>query len=143
MATELAHEPVAVNRYVQVLEGANIYPVGIVISPWAYWIAATPDRKVYVPHRQPPIGILEVKCPCVTSVLEVTYLKRVGDRLQLNHNHQYYTQVQTQLGVTGLEWCDFFVWCESDFHLETIYFDAEDWHAIKDKADHFFFNYYL
>lgn len=32
----------------------NIYPVGVVVNPYSYWLAATPDRKVYCPERNPP-----------------------------------------------------------------------------------------
>ena len=140
----LADEPLAVEKYVDVTNySVNIYPVGIVVNPWACWIGASPDRKVYHPARDPPVGILEIKCPRVSSVLEVKYLKRVDDHLELNRNDQYYTQVQTQLAVTGLQWCEFFVWCQNDYHLETIYFDAAEWQVIQDKADMFFFHYYL
>ena len=144
MSAGLADEPIAVENYVSVCNNeVNIYPVGIVINPWAFWIAASPDRKVYKPSRSPPIGILEIKCPRVSSVLDTNYLKRVGDNLTLNKNDKYYTQVQTQLAVAGLEWCDFFVWCLNDYHLETIYFDPVEWQNIKDNADLFFFDYYL
>ena len=36
-------------------------------------------------------------------------------------NDNYYYQIQIQLAVTGLEWCDFFVWTENDSHPETVY----------------------
>ncbi len=114
-----------------------------VINPWAFWIAASPDRKVFNPTHNPPFGILELKCPSVSSVLEVPYHERRGNQLNLKTNYIYYTQVMTQLAVTGLEWYDFFVWCSNDHHLETIEFDAVTWQEIKDKADLFFFNYFL
>ena len=74
MSTGLANEPLGVEKYVEVLDDVNIYFVGIVISPWGYWIDVSPDRKVYNPSRQPPVGILEIKCPCATSVLEASCL---------------------------------------------------------------------
>ena len=30
-----------------------------------------------------------------------------GQTLKLKRHHSYYTQVQGQLAVTGLQWCDF------------------------------------
>ena len=145
MLAGLADEPVAVAKYVDLNNHSiNIYPAGIVINPVAYWIGASPDRKVYIPDRVPSVGILEVKCPRVSSVLGAKCLKHSpGQGLKLNRNDPYFTQIQTQLAVTGLEWCDFFVWCQNDYHLETINFDADEWQKIKHKADLFFFNYYL
>ncbi len=145
MTRKMADEPLAVEKYVEIFsEEVNIYPVGIVINPCAYWIGASPDRKVYNPYRQPHIGNLEVKCPRVSSVLEVPYLERHNNTLKLRRNYIYYSQVfKTQLAVTGVEWCDFFVWFNNNYHLETIAFDAVAWQEIKDKADQFFFDYYL
>ena len=134
MADGLADEPLAVEQYAQVHGHVmNVYPCGIIVNPWASWLAASPDRKVYLPNRQPPFGILEVKCPRVSSVLDTSYLQRVGDHLVLRRSHGYYTQVLTQLAVTGLDWCAFFVWCLNDYHMETIHVDPLAWQDIKDK----------
>ena len=112
----------------------NILPCGIVISPWCSWLAASPDRKVYNPARTDPFGLLEIKCPSVSSVLEVPYLERDGSQnLHLKQNHNYYFQVLMQLAVTGLTWCDFFVWCESESALVTISFDKEKWLDVQNK----------
>ena len=48
-----------------------------------------------------------------------------------------------QLAITGLVWCDLLVWCENDYHLETVNFDKDKWHEVKDKVDQFFFDYFL
>ena len=42
-------------------------------------------------------------------------------QLSLKKSDNYYYQIQIQLAVTGLEWCDFFVWTENDSHPETVY----------------------
>lgn len=125
MADGLADEPKAAECYVQTsLENVNIYPCGIVISPWSPWLAVSPDRKVYNPNNNPPFGLLEIKCPRVESVLECSrYLANIDGILRLKPSHEYYTQIQAQLAVTGLTWCDFFVWCQNDNHKEKILFD--------------------
>ena len=41
--------------------GVNLYPCALVISPYAFWIAVSPERKVYNPDLQPPYGLLEIK----------------------------------------------------------------------------------
>ncbi|MEQ2308939.1 hypothetical protein AMECASPLE_033429 [Ameca splendens] len=44
--------------------------------------------------------------------------------------------------LTGMSWCDFFVKCEEDYHLERIHFDDAKWEPMKTKLDVFFFDYY-
>ena len=144
-------EPVAAQAYAAVKDNTvNLYPCGVVVSPWCPWLGASPDRKVYDPSVPfEPFGLLEIKCPDVKSVLEVTdgSLKRdsVTGQLALNKKHMYYSQVQMQLAVTGLSWCDFFVWTETDgdFHLERIKFDSTIWQEMKNKVDMFYFEYFL
>ena len=116
----------------------------MVLSLWSPWIAATPDRKVYNPERFPAFGLLEIKCPKVSSVLEVPYLaKDETGTMKLKRNHNYFYQVLTQLAVTGLDWCDLFVWCQNDHHTETIYLNRDVWNAVKDKVDIFYFDHFL
>ena len=52
-------------------------------------------------------------------------------------------QVLAQLAVTGLDWCDLFVWCSNDYHLETIYLNRDLWNAVKDKVDISYFIHFL
>ncbi|KAJ8320593.1 hypothetical protein KUTeg_002180, partial [Tegillarca granosa] len=126
----LACEPVAVSAYSRKLGNkVNLFSCGVVVSFSAPWLAASPDRNVYNPERNPPFGLLEIKCPSTSSVLE--------------RNHSYYYQVLSQLAATGLTWCDLYIWCENDDHLETIHFDNMQWQQVKDRLDEFFFSYYL
>jgi hypothetical protein len=57
--------------------------------------------------------------------------------------HAYYHHVMGQMAITGLPWCDFFVMCEKDFHMERIQFDENMWKMMKEKLDVFFFRYFL
>jgi putative phage-type endonuclease len=146
-----ACEPLAAASYAVIKENSiNLYPSGVIVNPYCPWLAASPDRKVYDPTRQhEPFGLLEIKCPNVSSVLEIKdgSIKRDKDsgQLYLNQNHMYYHQVQMQLAVTGLPWCDFFVWTENpkDYHLETVRFQKESWQITKNKADKLYFEYFL
>jgi hypothetical protein len=49
----------------------------------------------------------------------------------------------TQMAVTGLKWCDFYVWWETGDHLEGIFFDDEVWQETKNRADDFFLRYFI
>jgi len=123
----------------------NIYPSGIVVSPKVPWMAATPDRKVYDPSADPPFGLLEIKCPDLAQkdLKDLKYLQLKNGTLCVKRNDNYYHQVQMQLAMTGLMWCDFYVWSTTDTHLERIYFNAADWQTVKNKADKFYFDYIL
>ncbi|XP_046567338.1 uncharacterized protein LOC124275736 [Haliotis rubra] len=147
MREGIANEPFAVEAYGKLKEGnVNIYPCGIVISPRAAWMAASPDRKVLDPSSNPPFGLLEVKCPDLRNkdLCDLQYLSlKDNGQLALKATCNYYHQIQMQLAMTGLKWCDFFVWSERQHHLERIDFCPESWQRVKDKADKFFFDYLL
>ena len=85
----------------------NSYPVGIIVNPYSYWLAATPDRNVYCPDRYPTYGLLEIKCPVVDNISDAKCLQFRDGQLSLKKNDNYYYQIQMQLAVTGLELCDF------------------------------------
>jgi hypothetical protein len=60
----------------------------------AHWLAASPDGKVYNTAMTPPFGLLEIKCPQVSSVLGASYLlKDATGALRLNKNHIYYYRI--------------------------------------------------
>ncbi len=81
-------------------------------------------------------GLLEIKCPDTDNLHTLKYLNETDGKIELKKNHNYFFQVQMQMAVTGLEWCDFFVWLENDSHLETIRFDEVFWQEAKDKLDY-------
>ncbi|XP_076116381.1 uncharacterized protein LOC143083892 [Mytilus galloprovincialis] len=137
-------EVTAAQAYSKVMnDNVNLYPCGVIVNPWCHWLAATPDRKVYAPDRNQPHGLLEIKCPNTDQLSSVKCLHLIDGELKLKKNDNYHYQIQMQMAVTGLDWCDFFVWLENDSHLETVYFDSEFWEATKDKLDLFFYTYFL
>ena len=58
--------------------------------------------------------------------------------MKLDHNHEYYYQVQTQLGVCELEEAFFVVWNKHSLHVELIKFDRDHWTCMISKAERFF-----
>ena len=57
MRHSIACEPVTAKKYAEALENrVNLYPCGVVVSFGAPWYAASPDRKVYDPTRNPPLN---------------------------------------------------------------------------------------
>ncbi len=54
--------------------------------------------------------------------------KMSGGALKLRRQHKYYWQVQGQMLLTGLEWCDFVVCAQEDMLVERIYKDLDAHH---------------
>ncbi|XP_046551332.1 uncharacterized protein LOC124261054 [Haliotis rubra] len=122
----------------------NVFKCGFVINPSCPHLGTSPDRRVYDPTSLPAFGLLEIKCPSsVDSITELKYLHLVNGVYKLRLSDKYYCQVMGQMALTGSKWCDFFVMCKSDFHLERIYFSQRKWEDIKIKLDIFYFNHYL
>ncbi len=67
---------------------------------------ASPDTKVYDPT--------EVKCSNVDHITEASHIKFANGQAKLRRNHKYFWQVQDQLAITGLSWCDFITSNKSD-----------------------------
>ncbi|XP_062617203.1 uncharacterized protein LOC134278910 isoform X1 [Saccostrea cucullata] len=139
----LENEPAAAKLYSDIT-GNNVYLCGFVINPSSPYLGASPDRKIFDPNSTPQYGLLEIKCPDKDSFQECVYLKVTNDgTYKLKQSHQYYYQVMGQMGLTGLQWCDFFVKCRLDYHKERINFNADKWEEIKLSLDKFYFDYFL
>ena len=95
-----------------------------------------------------PFGLLEIKVvkEGATDFANVAYLTKDRDSnvLKLKRNHDYYYQVQCQMALTGLEWCDFFSYInDTTFFCERIMSDPIFFQTAKDRVDSFFFTYFL
>ncbi|XP_039648996.1 uncharacterized protein LOC120554288 [Perca fluviatilis] len=141
MKRGLQMESKAVEEYCLVKD-VNHYPCGFIIHPDAPWLGSSPDGLVYDPNAEPAFGLLEVKCPNVRSYVDCTYLRVSDGVLQLKPSHTYYWQVQGQLLITGLEWCDFVVYAEDDMFIQRIYKDGRIMKTMKEKVDFFYFYFY-
>ena len=121
MERGIKYEPDAAKFYFDT-NTVNIYKSGFVINPSIPFLGASPDYRVYDPSEPiSPYGLLEIKCPLCDSVYNVKFLKHFEDgTLSINRNGEHFIQIMGQLGLSGLKWCDYLVWCENDFHLERI-----------------------
>ena len=125
----------------------NVFPSGLIIHPKCPWLGCSPDQKVYdldaLSSDQNPFGLLEVKVvkEGATSFDDVRYLTKDNiNQYSVKKNDIYYYQVQCQLGLTGLDWCDFFSYMKNDkFVCTRILFDPIFFPGAKDKVDNFFF----
>ena len=153
------HEKDAIDSYVeyQVKRGVAIVvqKCGLVVDASLPWLAASPDAIVSDPSlKESSQGCLEVKCPflcekmsiseaCKTVAAFCLIVGKDGD-ICLSKCHSYYYQVQTQMHVTCLLWCDFVVW--SPLHepfVERIKYDAKFMKQVISTAEKFYFNQFL
>ena len=150
------HEKVARELYLktqkQYHSDLTVADSGLVINPRWPFIAATPDG--IIDCKCCGKGVLEIKCPyshrdetveSAASKDKGFYLKKDEGLLHLDHGHSYYYQVQTQLFVCNVDYCDFCVCTfsttkEGDFppYIERIVRDDEFWEACITKAKQFF-----
>jgi len=147
------NEDIAIKCYLehQKKEGlvVKVKKCGLFVNPAVPWLAATPDSIVEIGSDT---GCLEVKCPFVcakksfAAALEGPSfcLEKSNGKLQLKRKHQYYYQVQTQLFVTQLYWCDFVVWSPSEgVIVERIDYDEKFTDKMVSKARAFYFDTFL
>ncbi|XP_063040587.1 uncharacterized protein LOC134435498 [Engraulis encrasicolus] len=121
----------------------NYTSCGIVIHPDAPWLCATPDGIVYDPYEEPQFGITLMKCMSTNSHTECSYLEVDVGHIQIKKNHQYHWEVQGQLLVTGMQWCDFVVLAMDDFIVVRVRADAKVHREIRERMDHFYFDKYM
>ena len=57
-----------------------------------------------------------------------------GNSLSLNKKHHYYFQVQAQIFICDVDYCDFVVWTMRDIHIERIGPDVALWEDALLKA---------
>ncbi|KAG9266390.1 hypothetical protein AMEX_G19011 [Astyanax mexicanus] len=132
----------AASEYCKMLN-VNYTPCGLVIHPDAPWLGASPDGVVFDPTEYPQFGLVEIKCPNVKNYIDCKYLHMEYGCSKLKKTHAYYWQIQGQLLITGLQWCDFVVWAQEDIFVERIYMDADVQRQIREKTDFFYFYTYM
>ncbi|CAL9685252.1 unnamed protein product [Knipowitschia caucasica] len=100
----------------------SVYPCGFIVHPDAPHLGASPDGRVYDPSENPQFGLVEVKCCDTNTISEVKHLTK---DLCVKKSHKYYWQVQGQLAVSGLEWCDFVTDTDTQLTVQRIWKDND------------------
>ena len=149
------HEKPARDRYfaksTQVHAEFEVRDNGLFISnEWPY-IGASPDGIINCTCCG--TGVLEVKCPyshqgeriseCAASDKNFCLKYSSDNTLYLDQKHEYYYQVQTQLFVLDVDYCDFCVCTftadeESDLYIERIVKNRKFWDDCILRAGLFF-----
>ncbi|PFX11550.1 Inhibitor of growth protein 5 [Stylophora pistillata] len=121
---------------------------GMLVDKEHPWLHATPDFMASCSCCGDGCG--EVKCPYgiengdfETYISKKTScLEKVNGELRLKKNHQYYYQVQQQLNITKLKYCDFVVFAfnvnnQPMIFQERIYPDFNLWELLQPKLTKF------
>ena len=132
MKVGLANEDEARNDYLQRKQQHNLHfsveKSGLWVNLTAPQLACSPDGIVHDPSSGNNSGLLEIKILKIfqsyspdalieryqngelIEKISSTCFKIDNGIISLRTSHQYYYQIQFQLGVTGFSWCDFVLW---------------------------------
>lgn len=124
---------------------------GFFVSPKLFIFGCSPDGKVVDIGCEENFGLVEIKCP--SSKFAVTPLEACADpnfclhivdgSPKLKRTHVYYDQVQGQMGITGVTWCDFIVYTSCGLSIERIPFELEHWKRLREKLHNVYFSFFL
>ena len=118
----------------------EVSPAGLFVNPKAPHLGASPDGLVFCSCCGS--GILEIKCPY--SVREsvpvsASYIIEETDSVfKLSKKHKYYYQIQGQMAVFEVLYCDFVCWTPNGVHLERVAYDVEFVNNMIPKLTSFF-----
>ena len=136
----ISNESKAAERYAEYMNASGNYvqllACGVIISNTTPWLAASSDRKVI--DKEFGYGLVEIKCPFTLRNLTPEeacadpkfYFPLVNGKPKLKKDHPYYYQVQGQLGLTGLVWCDFVVFFQIGLIIQRVKSDELFWKSM-------------
>ena len=125
----LKKEKIAFRKYVNTAKYNHVDFIanssGFVISVDNPRFGATPDGVIQCSCCGK--GVLEIKCPYSlkdSSCIQTDFLDQSGDVIRLKEGHRYYYQVQLQMFVIGVKYCDFVVWSPHDILVVRVMYNA-------------------
>ncbi|KAJ3655544.1 hypothetical protein Zmor_014669 [Zophobas morio] len=116
------NEDVAKKMYLEETR-RTMYKCGFVVHPFASHLGASPDGVVF--DEVHGYGLCEIKCPYSKkweTIKEAAKMKNFCLALEngqtyLKRTHNYYYQIQGQMLITGLTWCDFVIFLKNTREL--------------------------
>ena len=95
------NEPEAREAY-RLKTGYDVRETGFMVNPHCVFHGGSFDGEVLENGER--VGIIEIKCPYNPVIhAQNANLKRTG----LSASHAYYPQIQSNIEVAGIQWCDF------------------------------------
>ena len=140
-------------------EDVEVEASGLHLMPDKSFIGASSDGKVLCRNVDTcSRGCLEIKCPYsingqVTVSMSPTeiadkhpafFMKRGDDDLlHLPPDHAYYAQVQGEMAVLDIEWCNFVVFSNDTVVVDRIVADYDYWMDLLEKLEQFYLQHVI
>ena len=153
-----AAEPTALAMYKRDMEklygvNVNIEDIGLVVNPAFSHLGASPDGFVTINTNPPTYGLAEVKTLSKYSHLTPAEAANMPDmfislddngKIRLDRKDKRYYQIQGQLFICGMDWCDLIVWSpQGKPAYERIWKDHDLWKTMLVKLSSFYFDHIL
>lgn len=155
MTWGIEHEAKAVQIYQKLKSkslgrAVRVQDCGLFIDPQRAWLAASPDGIVVDKQTGERLLCLEVKCPykhrentvrdaCLQDSAFCLELDDGDDQdYRLKTKHSYYTQVQCQMAVTGIQKADLVVYTLRETAVVPVTFDPDFWNDTVPKLEKFY-----
>lgn len=114
-------------------------------------MGCTPDGKVIDVGSAEPFGVLEVKCPQTKFLVtpkdaftdDKFFCSYSDGHCKLKDSHPYYAQVQGQMAITGVKWCDFVLFTKMGLSIERIPFNPQYWMELENKLVSYYYNNFI
>lgn len=146
----ITHENKAIKDYSKE-KNSIVVKIGLFVMPKQPWLCASADGVVI--EEDFVSKILEVKCPysCAdnpvfdnkTKKFNVPYLFTECNSTYLRESHQYYTQTQLIMYVTGTMNWDFYVWSTCGSTLVNIPRNEVFLKKLLPQLNDFYFNFFV
>lgn len=83
-------------------------------------------------------------CTVEEAAAELKFFAHVIDsKVMLKHTDKFYYQVQGQMALAGVLWCDFMIYTFKNYTIERIRFDSDFWNSMQTRLTRFYFQHIL
>ncbi|XP_076841900.1 uncharacterized protein LOC143486017 isoform X2 [Brachyhypopomus gauderio] len=86
------------------------------------------------------LGLLKLSAQIHKAMYTANSLKVAQGLHKMKESHCYYWQIQCQLLITGMQWCDLVICAHDDIFVQRVYRDSSVLEEVKRRCDMFFFN---
>lgn len=126
----IANEPKAKQLYKEKYPSRHVHDAGLMLQPELQFLGATPDAIICDDGKT---GLLEIKCPYGSRDMTIEeaastnkdfYVIKIGQDIEISKIHNCYYQIQGQLLLSGLDFCDFVIYTRVDLYIERVYKDV-------------------
>lgn len=126
-----ANESKAKQLYQESYPERHVHSSGLLLQPDLPFLGATPDAIICDNGKT---GLLEVKCPFAARDMTVAeaaiaikdfYVCKDGEEMHISERHDCFYQIQGQLLLSGLDFCDFVLFTRRDIYIERVHRDVQ------------------